>query len=74
MPLVKCSECNRLVSNKATHCPHCGYAPKGNCTRCKYYESNYGFSSGRCTANEDKIEIVRGDKSICPAVIKRDII
>ena len=74
MALVKCSECGHLVSNKTTFCSNCGYSPKGSCKRCVYYKSDYFSDCGRCMANEDTIEYVRMDKSICPAVIKRDII
>ena len=69
MALVKCVECNRLVSNKAIQCPNCGYAPKGNCKNCENYEYRYGFSSGACKATDN--EFVREDKRVCPAVIKK---
>ena len=71
MALVKCTECDRLISNKALQCPNCGYSPKGTCERCLHYEYKYGFSSGRCNATIQ--DYVKKDKSVCPAVIKRII-
>lgn len=72
MALVKCAECDWLVSNKTVQCPNCGYSPKGNCVSCRYYQNEYGFSSGRCAATEK--DYVRRDKSVCPAIIKKTIL
>ncbi len=69
MPLVKCSECNKLVSNKTTFCLHCGYSPRGICGNCKHFLLEFGDTLGKCSILEN--EYVRKDKSICPAVIKR---
>lgn len=71
MALVKCAECNWLVSNKTLQCPNCGYSPKGSCAGCQHYEFKDGFSHGRCNATEK--DYVRQDKSVCPAMIKRFI-
>lgn len=32
MALIKCNECGKMVSDKATKCPHCGYPLKSNVT------------------------------------------
>lgn len=69
MALVKCAECNSLISNKATKCPYCGYSPKGDCINCKHFEQGMCESYGRCALTEK--ELVRREKSVCPAVIKR---
>ncbi len=71
MSLVKCAECNHLVSNKAGVCPHCGYEPHGDCRHCKHYESEYECSSGRCKATDN--EYVRNDKRSCPALVKKGL-
>ena len=68
MALVKCAECDWLLSNKALQCPSCGYSPKGDCINCKYFEQGMCEPYGRCTLTK---ELVRKDKSVCPAVIKR---
>ena len=69
MALVKCAECNKLVSNKALKCPHCGYEPKGTCQNCQRFKGNGSLSSGHCGATAS--EWVREYKSVCPAVIKK---
>jgi len=28
MPIIKCPECNKDISNQAVSCPHCGYRLK----------------------------------------------
>ena len=71
MALVKCSECNNLVSNKATMCPHCGYAPKGVCRDCKWFDNIESFLGWRCRAIEN--EFVKDYKEACPAAIKKDV-
>ncbi len=72
MALVKCAECNNLVSNKATKCPHCGYTPKGICKNCQSFQREEYFSCGRCGATDN--EFVKEYKSVCPAVIKKSIL
>ena len=69
MALVKCAECNNLVSNKTFSCRYCGYSPKGNCVNCKHFKTEFSETHGICTITEN--EFVRKDKSVCPAVIKR---
>ena len=69
MSLVKCAECNKLVSNKTFSCLHCGYSPKGSCSNCKHFEQGVRETIGKCTISKN--EFVRKDKSVCPAVIKR---
>ncbi len=71
MAMVKCAECDNLVSNKTVRCPHCGYEPKGSCRSCQRYDGVKGFGSGRCNATEK--EFVRSDKSVCPALIRKEI-
>ena len=71
MPLVHCSECNHLVSNKSTFCPSCGYSPIGNCKSCKHFVLDFNETLGKCAISEN--EYVRKDKSICPAVKKKFI-
>ncbi len=71
MALVKCSECNNLVSNKTFFCPNCGYHPRGNCMSCKHYINEYHFSVGKCEAAEK--ESARKDKSVCPAVVWKNL-
>lgn len=35
MSLIKCPECKKKISNKATSCPYCGYPIRGNATTVK---------------------------------------
>ena len=36
MALIKCAECGKEVSSEAVACPHCGYAPTGQCMNCTH--------------------------------------
>lgn len=71
MALVKCAECEHLISNKATQCLHCGYAPKGACRDCQWFEGTESFCGGRCGAAENAF--VKEYKGVCPAVIKKPL-
>ena len=69
MALVKCAECKNLVSNKVLTCRYCGYSPRGYCKSCKYYQTDYPSTRGRCKMTED--DYVSEDKSVCSAERKR---
>ena len=69
MAMVRCAECNCLVSSKTVKCLKCGYSPIGNCENCVHFEEDFSETVGKCTLAKD--ESVRKDKSVCPAVIKR---
>ena len=69
MALVKCAECEHLVSTMARACPQCGYEPKGNCKWCIYFVKENSFNKGRCILTKD--DYVREDKGVCPGVVKK---
>lgn len=66
MALIKCPECGKEISDKATNCPHCGVpmratqsvptAPPADAIRCPSCHStnvhiaNQGFSTGKAVA------------------------
>lgn len=71
MALVKCAECNSVVSIKASTCPYCGYTPKRSCRNCQGFDWTESFCSGRCYATEK--DVAKEYKGVRPAVIKKSV-
>lgn len=68
MALIRCSECGRVLSNKAHKCPDCEYAPRGTCFGCRFFKSDFRSNSGVCGLTKD--DYVREDKGMCPGAIQ----
>ena len=70
MALIKCTECDNIISNKTKKCLHCGYQPMGICKNCMWYvKLEWSDDKGWCKAAEN--DCVNGNKAVCPGVVHK---